>query len=526
MGRATSEKTTLLKKENDEENVIVYTPEFKLDYPIELTSETSDSSLSSPLDVLDEMEDSSPSGTMLKVYIMAGCAALSSCNLGFDVGVNTDAGLMIQESMSLSDVKLEAFMGSLNLFAMVGALLSSTFIDRYGLRLTFIIASLSFIIGIAIMVCSTSYATLMSGRIFVGLGVGIGFAVTPVYISEISPRSRRGFFVSWSEIGTNFGIVLGFMAGFTSYSLSPDLAWRVMFSIGFVMPIVLIILAAFVMMESPRWLVLKGREREARQVICSLHPKGYDVDDAFKTINESIEENQEGGAGKETIGYNTILCPPTPALKRMIFTGFGTAISHQLCGIDAIQYYLSFILKDAGIVDRLHQTQILTCLGVLKLLCLFVAGPMSDRFGRRPLLFISLSGMICALVLITWDTMMNERNGEHHPIITILGLATYLCFFSFGLGPLGWVLPPEIFSTSIRSKAISISTLLNRVTGTFVVSSMITLADYLTWPGYFAMLAVVNVFILLFFYLYLPETKGRSLEEMMDYFERITTTRR
>eukprot|EP00565_Helicotheca_tamesis_P004584 CAMPEP_0185730418 /NCGR_PEP_ID=MMETSP1171-20130828/9781_1 /TAXON_ID=374046 /ORGANISM="Helicotheca tamensis, Strain CCMP826" /LENGTH=102 /DNA_ID=CAMNT_0028399453 /DNA_START=132 /DNA_END=437 /DNA_ORIENTATION=- len=102
---------------------------------------------------------------------MAGCAALSSCNLGFDIGVNTDAGLMLQKGMSLNDVQLEAFMGSLDLFGMVGALLSSSLIGRYGLRWTFVMASLSFVIGIAIMIFSTTYAPLMFGRMFVGLGV-------------------------------------------------------------------------------------------------------------------------------------------------------------------------------------------------------------------------------------------------------------------------------------------------------------------------------------------------------------------
>ena len=138
-------------------------------------------------------------------YVFATCAALNSCNLGYDIGVNTGAGILLRDSMNLKDEQLELFMGSLNLFAMIGALCASTISDRFGRRGGFIVAACGFIIGVSIMSLAETFAVLMFGRVFVGLGVGFGLAIDPIYISEISPASHRGRLVTWSEIATNVG---------------------------------------------------------------------------------------------------------------------------------------------------------------------------------------------------------------------------------------------------------------------------------------------------------------------------------
>jgi len=117
-------------------------------------------------------------------YLFAACAALNSCNLGYDIGVNTDAASKLQRSMDLTDVKLELFMGSLNLFAMIGALGSHFASDRLGRRGAFLVAAIGFLVGIFIMICSQQYATLMAGRVFVGLGVGFGLAVSKWLLRE------------------------------------------------------------------------------------------------------------------------------------------------------------------------------------------------------------------------------------------------------------------------------------------------------------------------------------------------------
>ena len=168
--------------------------------------------------------------------LFALCAALNSCNLGYDIGVNTGAGPLLQSSLGLTDLQLEVFMGSLNLYAMVGALSSHYISDRLGRRWAFRVAAVGFILGTVAQSGAGGYASLMLGRAFVGCGVGFGLAVDPVYIGEISQAAHRGQLVTWSEIATNVGILLGFAAGLVFADVDEGVAWRLMFALGAILP--------------------------------------------------------------------------------------------------------------------------------------------------------------------------------------------------------------------------------------------------------------------------------------------------
>jgi len=468
-----------------------------------------------------EMPDDKP-GVSRTVYLLTFCAALGSCNLGFDIGVNTDAGKLVQESMQLSDVQLELFMGSINLYAIVGALLTSKVVGSIGLRLSFLASSVLFVVGLALQIFSSTFLLLMFGRVWVGIAVGFGMTVTPMYITEISPKRARGALVSWSEIGLNVGILLGFSSGLLFFGLSPDTSWRLMFSLGCFLPILLAILAMTTMEESPRWLIQKGRYTEARVVLVKLYPRGDgvdSVDDLLREIKEDIEEEVDAERGQS--GWAAILCSDRPAIRRMMLVGVSIGICVQLSGIDAIQYYLTFVLDASGITSRKKQAVFLTGLGVLKLSMIFVASLLVDKLGRRPLLFLSLSGAIVSLLLIASVFGGDDDNAR----VVLFGLGMYLASFSLGLGPLAWIVPNELFPTAIRAKAVSLSVFANRLSAAVVSSTMLTLADFLGWCGYFVFLAVLCFLILAFFYVYLPETKGKRLEDIAHYMEEITASR-
>mmetsp|Transcript_25347 Transcript_25347/g.37181 ORF Transcript_25347/g.37181 Transcript_25347/m.37181 type:complete len:595 (+) Transcript_25347:83-1867(+) len=449
--------------------------------------------------------------------LFAFCAALNSCNLGYDIGVNTDAAMKLQNSMDLSDTQLEIFMGSLNLFAMIGALCAHAISDRFGRRGAFIVAAVGFIFGVLLQASAASFNVLMIGRVFVGLGVGFGLAVDPIYIAEISPAAHRGRLVTWSEIATNIGIVLGFTSGLAFLNVDENTAWRAMFAMGAILPTIMIFLAYKVMPESPRWLVSKGRESEALVVLEKIYPPGYNVNVIVEEIKEGIEREI---AAEHAVGWDMILFP-SPAFKRMLLVGIGTAVAQQVVGIDAIQYFLIFILDESGIKSRITQSTILIFLGLLKLAMIFVAGFLFDTKGRRPLMFTSLAGMTVALLLIS----VNFIGDSHNAAFAVVGIGLYLSFFSLGMGPGAWLIPSEVFSTSIRAKAMSVATFMNRVAGTLMTSTFLSVANALSWAGFFLLLAVVCLICLLFLYLLLPETKGRALEDMSTYFAEITGDR-
>ena len=449
-----------------------------------------------------------------KLY--AFCAALNSCNLGYDIGVNTGAGMLLQESLELSDVQLEVFMGSLNLFAMVGALSSHWISDKFGRKASFRVSAVVFILGIIIQSSAYNYTVLMIGRTFVGLGVGFGLAVDPVYISEIAPPAHRGRLVNWSEFAINLGIVFGFASGLIFASVDKSVAWRWMFSLGAILPCFVIYFSTYIMPESPRWLLANGRDKEASEVLKTVYHDWHDVDATIIEIKDSIAKES---IAEQAVGWGAVFFP-SPAFKCILLIGISMSVSQQAVGIDAIIYFLVFILNQSGIHSRVNQMWILLGLGLIKLGVIFIAGRLIDR-GRRPLVLISLIGMAVSFFIVAMSFIPADAN----EVAAIIGLALYFGFFSVGMGPATWTICSEVFPLSIRAKAMSLATFSNRATATIFASSFLSVANAVTWSGFFIMMTVVCLIIFAWMYIYLPETKGLSLEEMAQYFAEITGDR-
>jgi MFS family permease len=288
-----------------------------------------------------------------------------------------------------------------------------------------------------------------------------------------------------------------------------------MFLLGAILPVVMILVVFFVMPESPRWLVAKGRETDALIVLQQIYPEGYNVDPILADIKEAIQRDT---ASSLAVSWS-FLCQPSPAVRRMLLVGVGIAVAQQAVGIDAIQYYLIDVISESGIESREGQSLVLILLGGLKLIFIVVGGKCFDIVGRRFLLFLSLAGMTASLLLISLAFLI-DNSLSTKAIVT--GLALYLSFFSVGMGPGAWLIPSEVFATVIRAKAMSIATLLNRAVASLMAGTFLSTTDALGWSGFFFLLAVVCVLVLAFLWLYLPETKGRSLEEMSVYFAEST----
>jgi MFS family permease len=309
------------------------------------------------------------------------------------------------------------------------------------------------------------------------------------------------------------GIILGFSTGLIFKPIPDGREWRYMFILGAILPVVMIVLVLTVMPESPRWLVQKNREEEAKAILQKIYPDGYNVDLVISDIKEALEREEAAEIG---VGWEIIMFP-TPAFRRMLLVGVGTAVAQQAVGIDAIQYYLPDVLEDSGIESDKKQSIFLIFLGILKLIFIVVGGKLFDKKGRKPLLLVSLGGMACALLMLSVAFFINLSSG-----FTVFGLALYLSFFSIGMGPGAWLIPSEIFATCIRAKAMSVATTLNRAAATIMSSTVVSLSNALGWGGFFLMLCMICLVVAGFLIIYLPETKGRSLEQMSIYFADIT----
>jgi MFS family permease len=241
---------------------------------------------------------------------------------------------------------------------------------------------------------------------------------------------------------------------------------------------------------------------------------GYEVGPIIQDMRDSLERERDA---EKKMGWDMIIFP-TPAIRRMLMVGVGIAIAQQAVGIDAIQYFLLYIIEESGIKSRAGQTGILIFLGLLKLIFIVIGGKLFDRRGRRPLLFMSLCGMAAALMLLS----INFFGTYHHSAFAIFGLAMYLSFLSLGMGPGAWLIPSEVFATCIRAKAMGVATFLNRLVATLMASSFLTVANGMSWAAFFFMLSMICLVCLIYLHLYLPETNGRSLEDMSVYFAEIT----
>jgi sugar porter (SP) family MFS transporter len=346
--------------------------------------------------------------------------------------------------------------------------------------------------------------------------------IDPLYIAEIVPSEHRGQLVTYSEVALNVGIVLGFASGLVFAPMNDKLEWRSMLAVGIILPLLMILLISIgIMPESPRWLVSKNRSIEARYILQKIYPPGFATDQVISEIQASIE--LENVTEQYALGWNAIFFP-APAVRRMLFVGIGTAVAQQAVGIDAIQYYLSDVIEHLGIPSDSFQSSItLILLGSLKLVMILVGGYLFDSIGRRPLLLVSLVGVFFSLFSISIAFFIDSTASFLTTnIIVIIGLGVYLSFFSLGIGPGGWLIPSEIFSLLIRGKATSVATVCNRITSTLMSSTFLTTVDLIGLGGFFLTLSFISVIVFLFQFYFLPETNGKSIDEMCLYFTDIT----
>mmetsp|Transcript_153833 Transcript_153833/g.271498 ORF Transcript_153833/g.271498 Transcript_153833/m.271498 type:complete len:543 (-) Transcript_153833:46-1674(-) len=451
-----------------------------------------------------------------KVYVLAACAALNSCNLGFTTGIMADAGPLVKHDFNLTIESYSLFMSTVNFMAILGALFGSQIADMIGRRKVFITSSLVFIIGQLTLLSAPTYEILMLGRAVTGLGVGLGFNIDPMYISEIAPPVNRGWLVTWSETGIAIGILLGFVVGWLLSDNSTTGMWRHMFAFGLIIPCLMCILACSVMMESPRWLVRGNQTDEAAEVLKAIFPEGADVPEIVSEIEESLAVEERA---YHAHGWSAIFCPGG-GMRLMLLVGIGVVICQQLTGVDILLYYMQDILlaADEKRWDVLARFPVF--LGTIKLTILLIAGPLFDRFGRRSMLLTSLLG--CATALFALGGIF--FSGHKHPEGVSVLLVMFFGFFSLGIGPASKVLPPELLSNSVRAKGICVASTTNRSLAAIVTFITLFIVRSIGWGALFAVLGVNCLLFALLFHVFLPETQGQTLEDISAFFAEMART--
>lgn len=439
------------------------------------------------------------------------------------------AVLFIKEELKITTNQVEILVGCLNVCSLIGSLTSGKTSDLIGRRYTIVLAALTFLVGAILMGLAPSFPFLMAGRVVAGVGVGYSLMIAPVYVAELSPALSRGFLTSLPEVFVNVGILLGYVANYTLSGLPQSLNWRVMLGLS-AFPATVVAVGVLAMPESPRWLVMRGQVDEAKRVLMRTSETKEEADLRLAEIETAARLVSHDGPGIKLGNrswrgqgvWEELLIRPTRAVRRILIAAVGVNFFMQASGNDAVVYYSPEVFRDAGIQDNKQQVGVTVVMGVTKTAFALVSALFLDRLGRRPLLLLGSMGMAISLAVLGLGSKFLEHSlGK--PVwaiaLCVVAVCSAVSFFSIGLGPITWVYSSEIFPMRLRAQGSSLAISVNRLVSGLVSMTFLSISREITFGGMFFSLSAIMVVATVFFYYFLPETKGKSLEEIENLFE-------
>ena len=433
--------------------------------------------------------------------------ALGGLLFGYDTGVISGAILFITKDFGLSPFMQGAIVAALLLGAMVGAALAGPLSDRMGRKRLIMIAGITFTIGALAAAAAPSAWPLVAARFVIGLAVGSAALVVPLYLSEIAPTELRGRVASLNQLM----IVVGILAAFiVNAILASSGDWRLMLGLAAV-PSVILLLGMFSMPETPRFLVRQGEEGEAREVLEEVTQDDAKHEDRPE---QKIEEIREVDEREEEGGVRALL--KERWVRPALIVAIGLAVFQQLIGINTIIYYAPTTLTSVGFKpeDAIYLNLII---GVLNVAMTIVAIRIIDRVGRKPMLLGGLVGMVLSLAVlgIATEVLATPNSpGDPAAIITFVCLTSFIVSFAATWGPVVWVMLPEVLPLSVRGTALGVAVCLHWFANFLVSQSFPIMLDKWGSGPVFLGYAVVGVIAFVFVKALVPETKGRSLEEI------------
>ncbi|KAI3429029.1 MFS domain-containing protein [Psidium guajava] len=484
------------------------------------------------------IEDFDPPAKPRRNKYASACAILASMTsvlLGYDIGVMSGAIIYIKKDLKISDVQVEVLTGILALYSLLGSGMAGRTSDWIGRRYTIVLAGAIFFVGALLMGLAPNYGFLMFGRFVAGIGVGYALMIAPVYTAEVSPASSRGFLSSFPEVFINVGILLGYISNYAFSKLRLNLGWRMMLGVGAI-PSVMLSFGVLAMPESPRWLIMQGRLGDAKIVLAKTSDSKEEAAIRLDDIKEAAGIPEECNddvvkVTKRSTGqgvWRDLLLHPTPSVLHVLVCAVGIHFFQQASGIDAVVLYSPRIFEKAGITNSDKKLIATIAVGFVKTMFILVATFLLDRVGRRPLLLSSVAGMIFSLASLGMCLTIIDHSHKKvmwAVVVCIASVLSYVAFFSIGMGPITWVYSSEIFPLRLRAQGCAIGVAMNRVVSGVLAMTFISLYKAITIGGAFFLYAGIACVAWVFFYNLMPETQGRTLEEMGQFFGKFTKWR-
>jgi sugar porter (SP) family MFS transporter len=446
------------------------------------------------------------------VVLTAAIAGLGGLLFGYDTGVIAGALLFIKGDFDLGSFAQGLVVAAVPIGAVVGAGIAGPAADRYGRRLMILLAAAVFIVGALASAAAPGVEVLVIARVVIGVAIGLASAASPVYISEVAPPESRGRLVSFFQLAVTIGILLAYLVGL---AFDHTEGWRWMLGLGCV-PALALAFGMLRMPQSPRWLVMSGDDFAARAALARIRVNDPDaIDRELEEIKGSLDEKP--GAWSELLA---------PVVKAALVVGVGLAILQQVTGINTVIYYAPTIVEFTGVDSSAGSILAAVGVGIVNVGMTVVALRLLDRAGRRTLLFIGVSGMSLALFALGAAFKIAGGGSTLASAIAIASLMLYVASFAVSLGPVFWLLNAEIYPLSVRSKAAGVGTMANWTFNFIVSLTFLLLIEELGRSGAFWLYGGIGLLTLAFCWKFVPETKGKRLEDIQAIFQERVDRRR
>ncbi|MFJ8713314.1 sugar porter family MFS transporter [Streptomyces violaceus] len=450
--------------------------------------------------------DETPPVVSRRLRMITIIATFGGLLFGYDTGVINGALPYMTDDLGLTPVTEGMVTSSLLLGAALGAVTGGRLSDARGRRRNILLLAVLFFVGALGCTLAPTTEVMIVARFVLGLAVGGASVTVPVYLAEVSPAERRGALVTRNELM----IVSGQLLAFTSNAIIARLGgesggvWRWMLVIA-TLPAVVLWFGMLVMPESPRWLASQSRFGEALEVLKQVRSQARAEAELKEVSALAVKDEREKLGGWQDI-------KSTPWVRKLMFVGFGIAIVQQITGVNTIMYYGTQILTDAGFAADSALTANIAN-GVISVLATFVGIWLLGRVNRRPMLMTGQLGTTVALLLIGVFSLVLP-SGDPRAFAVLAMTVTFLAFQQGAISPVTWLMLSEIFPMRMRGFGMGVAAVVLWLTNFVIGLVFPSLVSGIGISNTFFLFVVAGLLSLTFVKLYVPETKGRTLETL------------
>jgi len=432
------------------------------------------------------------------VVVWSMVVALGGFLFGFDTAVISGAEKSIQQFWQLSVFAHGLTISIALIGTVIGSLLGSRPSDRFGRKNTLYFVAVAYLLASLGTALADNWYLFLAFRFLGGLGVGASSVTAPIYISEVSPADRRGRLVGLFQFNVVLGILISYLSNYL-IGQGGEASWRWMLGVQAVPSFIFLVLIYYIP-ESPRWLILKkNAHQKALEILRIINP--LNCNEELKSIQNSSLDSQGNKHNKESLfsgKYNK------PIMLAMLFAFF-----NQVSGINAIIYYAPRIFEMAGL--GAHSSLLSTVgIGLINFIFTLLGINIIDKVGRRMLMMVGSVGLIVSLLLVSYTFYMGNFDGFAIPIF----IMAFIAFFAFSQGAVIWVFISEIFPNQVRAQGQTLGSSTHWIMAALIAFSFPYFAEKLGGGNTFLFFAVMMVVQLIFVWRVMPETKGKSLEQI------------